>query len=546
MSMYPPVVSALDFTSESMIDESIPDSTPMKNFYRNKTIFLTGGTGFLGQLYVEKLLRCRVKQIYLLARPKKNKTSIDRVQEIFVGPLFKKLNSIDKNYMKRICLIEGDLGSVNLGMTDNQRQELIDNVEIVLHAAADVRFDKPLQQLCLSNVRGTREIITLTKEMKNLLVFAYISTAYSHSPKDIIEEKFYPAPIDPDQMIRIAEYYSGQSTEIFETVTTSLIAPWQNTYVFTKALTEELVRKASFFVTTVIIRPSIIIATHEDPIPAWCNNTYGLNGFLVACGIGFMRIMLYAKDTESNIICADFVTNATLAVIWNKVNEIERYEFNDQSNDQTEESSDVIYHVTSKKDHLTYREINTTMREMFEEYPSCNALWLHRPNSTSCPFMYAWLTILYHAIPAFIFDIYLKLTKSKFRLMPNYRKAQLFQMHTTYFMKKNWTFIDNNLKKVIARMSPYDQEFFPCDVNRYDFKEYSYKYLWGLRTYIAKEPIDNLEAAKRKLIKLKIAHYSVLVVYYFFVGLFYYYLFQLFGVNTFLRNCLEYLLKFKR
>lgn len=56
-SMYPPVVPALDFTSESMVDESIPDSTPMKDFYRNKTIFLTGGTGFLGQLYVEKLLR---------------------------------------------------------------------------------------------------------------------------------------------------------------------------------------------------------------------------------------------------------------------------------------------------------------------------------------------------------------------------------------------------------------------------------------------------------------------------------------------------------
>lgn len=54
---FPPVVSPLDFTSDSMVDESIPDSTPMKDFYRNKTVFLTGGTGFLGQLYVEKLLR---------------------------------------------------------------------------------------------------------------------------------------------------------------------------------------------------------------------------------------------------------------------------------------------------------------------------------------------------------------------------------------------------------------------------------------------------------------------------------------------------------
>lgn len=38
-------------------DEQIPEHTPMKDFYRGKVVFLTGGTGFLGQLYVEKLLR---------------------------------------------------------------------------------------------------------------------------------------------------------------------------------------------------------------------------------------------------------------------------------------------------------------------------------------------------------------------------------------------------------------------------------------------------------------------------------------------------------
>lgn len=38
-------------------DESMPDSTPMRDFYRGKVVLLTGGTGFLGQIYVEKLLR---------------------------------------------------------------------------------------------------------------------------------------------------------------------------------------------------------------------------------------------------------------------------------------------------------------------------------------------------------------------------------------------------------------------------------------------------------------------------------------------------------
>lgn len=53
MSM--PVISALDFTR--WYDERIPQDTPMRNFYRNKVVFLTGGTGALGQIFIEKLIR---------------------------------------------------------------------------------------------------------------------------------------------------------------------------------------------------------------------------------------------------------------------------------------------------------------------------------------------------------------------------------------------------------------------------------------------------------------------------------------------------------
>lgn len=44
-------------TDDLWTEDHIPEHTPIKDFYRGKTVFLTGGTGFLGQLYVEKLLR---------------------------------------------------------------------------------------------------------------------------------------------------------------------------------------------------------------------------------------------------------------------------------------------------------------------------------------------------------------------------------------------------------------------------------------------------------------------------------------------------------
>lgn len=52
-----PIISALDFTSEKMVDERIPEDTPMRNFYRGKVVFLIGGTGSLCEVYMEKLLR---------------------------------------------------------------------------------------------------------------------------------------------------------------------------------------------------------------------------------------------------------------------------------------------------------------------------------------------------------------------------------------------------------------------------------------------------------------------------------------------------------
>lgn len=42
---------------EYIVDPSIPRNSPVTEFFANKTVFLTGPTGFLGHLFLEKLLR---------------------------------------------------------------------------------------------------------------------------------------------------------------------------------------------------------------------------------------------------------------------------------------------------------------------------------------------------------------------------------------------------------------------------------------------------------------------------------------------------------
>lgn len=77
-----------DITAEDMV---IPDMeiSEVQEFYTDSTVFLTGATGFLGKLILEKLLRScpDMKKVYILLRPKKNKDVEKRFDEIFEAPV---------------------------------------------------------------------------------------------------------------------------------------------------------------------------------------------------------------------------------------------------------------------------------------------------------------------------------------------------------------------------------------------------------------------------------------------------------------------------
>lgn len=57
----------------------------VKEHFEGKNIFLTGGSGFIGKVLIEKILRTipEIGNIYVLMRKKSGKTAQDRLKELF-------------------------------------------------------------------------------------------------------------------------------------------------------------------------------------------------------------------------------------------------------------------------------------------------------------------------------------------------------------------------------------------------------------------------------------------------------------------------------
>lgn len=72
--------------------------------------------------------------------------------------------------MNKVTAIQGDCSELGLGLSPEDRQKIIDEVNIFFHCAATIRFDEPLKKAVLLNVRGTKLMLELAKEVKNLEV----------------------------------------------------------------------------------------------------------------------------------------------------------------------------------------------------------------------------------------------------------------------------------------------------------------------------------------------------------------------------------------
>ena len=67
------------------------DLPTVAEYYSGKSVFITGGTGFIGKVLIEKLLRScpNCDKVYILVRPKRKQTIEQRIEELANSPVSK-------------------------------------------------------------------------------------------------------------------------------------------------------------------------------------------------------------------------------------------------------------------------------------------------------------------------------------------------------------------------------------------------------------------------------------------------------------------------
>ncbi|XP_072143726.1 putative fatty acyl-CoA reductase CG5065 [Dermacentor andersoni] len=173
------------------------EESEIARFYEDRAIFITGGTGFIGKVLLEKLLRsCPVKRIYLLMRSKRGVEPEERLDELFkcevrsphwipknsvffffsamalrvtchrkfwagVGPggagrkrkflyifsymymprfVFQLLKQEVPGARSKVKVVAGDLALPGLGLSEADMATICEEASVVFHLAATVRF----------------------------------------------------------------------------------------------------------------------------------------------------------------------------------------------------------------------------------------------------------------------------------------------------------------------------------------------------------------------------------------------------------------------
>ncbi|MFD2229513.1 fatty acyl-CoA reductase [Alkalimarinus sediminis] len=320
------------------------NSSIIKQQLANKRLLITGCTGFLGKVLLEKIIRevPDVARITLLIRGnKKYPTADERFKhEIASASIFDSLrekdaNALDNILSEKVFCITGEITEDNFGLNSAEWNELSQQVDIIINSAASVNFREPLDQALAINTLSLFNLVNFS-EIAGNIPLVHVSTCYvngynegqmgenivgptgksieQHSDGYYDVESLIP---EFQKAIEQTKQANKDKTKLAEELTelgasTANLYGWNDVYTFTKWMAEQVLLHRFKGKTLTILRPSIIESTYLDPVGGWIEGVKVADAMIMAYARQKVSFFPGRKDSLMDIIPADFVSNSIL------------------------------------------------------------------------------------------------------------------------------------------------------------------------------------------------------------------------------------------
>ncbi|CAG9767737.1 unnamed protein product [Ceutorhynchus assimilis] len=483
----------------------------ISELFKDKNVFISGASGFLGKILIEKLLRVtEVKTLYLLIRQKKNKSPKDRLIDIFNHVLFSTLKNKNPDVFKKCIIIQGDVLETNLGIIESDRILLQNKIDYIFHSAATTRFDETLKYSVQINTVGTKYMLDLANECKNLKLFVHISTAFAFPKEQILYEKCYDPPADPHEIVKAICSKENPFTVDMEQ---AMLADCPNTYTFSKSLAEGLVKEQMGKLPVIIVRPSVVIPTYKEPIPGFFNNLQSPMGIFVGGGKGVIRSVFMDSKASANLVPADSAINGILVSSWDYLTTKQQQVFNIS-----------IPHEDIK---INWEEIIEIGKEVINtKVPFNGIIWYPNGILTKSRWWHNFNIFLFQIIPALFLDFLLICLGYKPVLLGINRRLLKGQEMFEYYTTKAWKIDMKYFMSLRRRMNEIEKKNYQVEAENVNIANYLKDCLMYARRHIFNETDDMIPAAKRNmkiffvLDRIVKIGFFVLVFYYTYTFLF--------------------------
>lgn len=335
-------------------------------------IAITGATGFVGTALVERLLRAVPGcELVLLVRAGKRTSAAERVRrEILKNNAFDRLRAdlagsdepFEQMVERRITTIAGDVGTDGLGLSPEDRAVLA-TCDVVIHSAATVSFDSPLDSAVEVNLLGPTRIATLLGELGVRPHLVAVSTCYvagnrrGNAPEELVSEGPFDIGLDWRKEVAAArrlrsdaeaesrtpamlEHFRSEArAELGAAGAPALAAKteqrreqwvrdrlveagraraasvgWPDAYAFTKALGEQALVESKGDVPVSIVRPSIIESALAEPFPGWIRGFRMAEPVIISYARGLLKQFPGVPEGTVDVIPVDLVVAAIIAV----------------------------------------------------------------------------------------------------------------------------------------------------------------------------------------------------------------------------------------